>query len=142
MRNLTLSLLFVVLLPLAVFSQNPAKWSLEVHPLEVMPSNSNTKAPDGTTYDVKLHAIIESGWHLYALEQPPGGPVATTINLAKDSPFEIAGPIKARNPKKAVDQNFIVDGKPLATLYYVDNVDFSFPIKTLEDDADSKIKID
>jgi suppressor for copper-sensitivity B len=39
-------------------------------------------------------ATLEEGWHLYSLEQKPGGPQATKINLAADSPLKLAGPFR------------------------------------------------
>ena len=39
-------------------------------------------------------ATLEEGWHLYSLEQKPGGPQATKINVAADSPLKLAGPFQ------------------------------------------------
>ena len=39
-------------------------------------------------------ATLEEGWHLYSLEQKPGGPQATKITVAADSPFKPAGPFR------------------------------------------------
>jgi suppressor for copper-sensitivity B len=36
-------------------------------------------------------ATLEAGWHLYSITQKPGGPLATKISLAADSPRKIAG---------------------------------------------------
>jgi len=35
-------------------------------------------------------AVLEEGWHLYSITQKPGGPLATTIRLAADSPRQTA----------------------------------------------------
>lgn len=43
-------------------------------------------------------ATLESGWHLYSLEQKPGGPQATRITIAKDSPGKVAGPFRPDAP--------------------------------------------
>src|SRR6478672_8468141 len=118
MRKLALILIFFIVAPLAALSQNPAKWSLQA-------SAGDEKISPGDKFDVKLHADIEPGWHLYALDQPPGGPIATTIKIAEGFPFEIVGSITSPQPKKAADQNFIVGGQPLETKYFVDSVDFS-----------------
>jgi thiol:disulfide interchange protein len=37
-------------------------------------------------------AVLEEGWHLYAISQKPGGPIATRITIADDSPRRPAGP--------------------------------------------------
>ncbi|MCE9629655.1 MAG: thioredoxin family protein [Planctomycetia bacterium] len=36
-------------------------------------------------------ALLEDGWHLYAISQKPGGPIATKIKLAADSPRQASG---------------------------------------------------
>ncbi|MFM8892096.1 MAG: thioredoxin family protein [Planctomycetia bacterium] len=43
-------------------------------------------------------AALEPGWHLYSLEQKPGGPQATRITIAKDSPGKVAGPFRPDAP--------------------------------------------
>ncbi|MFM7205608.1 MAG: protein-disulfide reductase DsbD family protein [Planctomycetaceae bacterium] len=40
-------------------------------------------------------ATLESGWHLYAVTQQPGGPLATRISIDADSPRQVAGPFVA-----------------------------------------------
>jgi suppressor for copper-sensitivity B len=40
-------------------------------------------------------AVLEEGWHLYAITQKPGGPIATTITIAADSPRGVAGAFAA-----------------------------------------------
>jgi len=37
-------------------------------------------------------ARLEPGWHLYSVTQKPGGPIATRITVAKDSPRSVTGP--------------------------------------------------
>ena len=43
-------------------------------------------------------ATLEDGWHLYSLEQKPGGPQATRIALAADAPQRLAGPFQPDEP--------------------------------------------
>ncbi|MGI4831672.1 MAG: protein-disulfide reductase DsbD domain-containing protein [Janthinobacterium lividum] len=33
-------------------------------------------------FSLQVHGAIEPGWHIYALEEPAGGPMETTIGLA------------------------------------------------------------
>ncbi len=40
-------------------------------------------------------ATLEEGWHLYSTTQKPGGPLATRITVAADSPRQPAGPFVA-----------------------------------------------
>jgi len=39
-------------------------------------------------------ATLEEGWHLYSIDQKPGGPQATKITVAADSPLKLAGPFR------------------------------------------------
>jgi len=43
-------------------------------------------------------ATLEDGWHLYSLEQKPGGPQATKIVLAADAPMKLAGAFRPDEP--------------------------------------------
>ena len=51
-----------------------------------------------------LTARIATGWHLYSLSQPPGGPIATRISAV--SPARIIGDITAPSPALAIDKSF------------------------------------
>jgi suppressor for copper-sensitivity B len=42
-----------------------------------------------------ITATLEEGWHLYSTTQKPGGPLATRITVAADSPRQPAGPFVA-----------------------------------------------
>jgi thiol:disulfide interchange protein len=129
-----LALLFL-LLPLAAIGQNPAKWTLE----------SDAKArslESGESVNVTLKAEIEPGWHLYALDQPAGGPIATTIKVAVGCPFELLGDIRSPKPKTAPDPNFIVDGKPLETKYFENSAAFELTLKAKGDVTAESIAVD
>ncbi len=54
---------------------NPARWTVDGLP----------KKPVGlgTTFSLTLSAHIQPGWHIYALDEPEGGPVPTQIGLAQ-----------------------------------------------------------
>jgi thiol:disulfide interchange protein DsbD len=104
-------------------AQDPTKWSLD-------PVNGKDPIKQGNQFDVKLRVEIEAGWHLYALEQPPGGPIVTTIAVTEGRPFGISGPVRSPQPKVQPDPNFIVDGKPLDTMYFTDRVEFTIPLRS------------
>src|SRR5687767_2545966 len=60
----------------------------------------------GETAKIVLRAQIQSGWKLYALTQPAGGPQKLSIAAAKGSPFAITEKqIVAPAPKKMKDAN-------------------------------------
>jgi suppressor for copper-sensitivity B len=52
------------------------------------------KGRDGGPDVLAVTAVLEEGWHLYSLEQKPGGPKATQIVVADDSPHAPAGPFQ------------------------------------------------
>ncbi len=128
-------LFLIILLSVAAFAQNPASWSLT--------DDSNGRAlSKGQPIRVVLKATIEEGWHLYALEQPPGGPFATTIKVTEAKPFELGGKIESSAPIIKPDNNFIIDGKPLETLFFDNSASFKVPLKATADTLASEISLD
>jgi len=126
-----LSLLMLIFLSTgSVDAQSPAKWSLKVE------GDKSTFA-SGDATRVTLRADLEEGWHLYAMEQPPGGPIATTIKTPKDSAYAIAGPISSGDPISQFDSNFNIDTK-----FFKTNAEFDIPLEfSTSIDAD-KIELD
>ncbi len=118
-------LLFLTL-PNISLAQNPTKWSLE--------SDTRGKSiKKDETFKVALKAEIETGWHLYAVEQPTGGPFPTKISLPENAFFTISGNVESSAPIIKPDANFPVDGKPLETKFYEQNATFNVPLKTASD---------
>lgn len=112
----TLILLFLIL-PLTALAQNPTSWNLD--------SPSKGKFLDTSDIiDLTLTAKIEPGWHLYALDQPAGGPIPTSIKVEDNAVISIKGEIISDKPKISPDPNFIIDGKPLETKYFEDQATF------------------
>jgi len=60
---------------------SPAHWTVEGLPKKPV-------AP-GATFTIKLVAHIRAGWHIYALDEPDGGPVPTQIGLAEGDPLTL-----------------------------------------------------
>src|SRR5690606_34976942 len=115
-----------VFLVICAQAQNPVQWKLEQ-------KSGEASVAAGSSVEVKLLAEIESGWHLYAIDQPDGGPIKTTIKLAPDSDFELAGDISATEPVSQPDPNFVVDDKPLVTKFYKDAASFDLTAKAAKD---------
>lgn len=70
-------------------------------------TSSSSVAHADTSADVRLTAAIERGWHIYAIDQAAGGPVATHITLAAGQPFALAGPVRAEpQPSTVMDSSF------------------------------------
>ena len=137
MRIVRFTTLFLILfLPVLGAAQSPAKWSL----------NPDSKAPQlkaGDKIKVTLKAEIESGWHLYALEQPEGGPIATTIKVTQGKSFALDGKIDSPKPTVRQDPLFTgTDGKPLATKFFADNAAFTVPLKASEETTTDALSLD
>ena len=127
--------LLILLLPVFSIAQNPAKWSLDL-------AGKTGPVRQGSSLKPVLKAEVEPGWHLYALDQPQGGPIATTIKITEGKPFVIDGDIASPKPKVAPDPNFTVDGKPIETKYFVDRAQFTVPVKTVTDAAIEDLSFD
>src|SRR5439155_27117904 len=126
---LKMSVLFF-LLSLHIFAQNPSKWGL----------NADVKGKQlksGDLFKTNLKAEIEIPWHLYALEQPAGGPIATTIKVTEGKPFEIADKIESPKPTVKFDQNFQIETK-----FFVNSVKFTVPMKAISDSSADDLALD
>src|SRR4051812_34900245 len=122
LTRIGLFLLFL-LVPLGLFAQEPAKWTLSIEP-----ATGELKTGERSTG--KLKADIDAGWHLYALEQPAGGPIATTIKISEGSPFALNGKIESPKATVRVDPLFTsTNGKPLETKFFAETVTFTVPVK-------------
>ncbi len=115
---------------LNVFAQSPTKWRLE--------SDSKEKSlRSGETFEAKLLAEVEAGWHLYSLKQPKGGPIATTIKLPEGSGFELSGELSTPKPITEFDPNFEIE-----TSYFKDNAEFTVPLKSQNDVNGNELAVD
>ncbi|CAN5578804.1 thioredoxin family protein [soil metagenome] len=120
-RKSFIKLMFVaaiVFLPVLTFAQNPVSWSLE--------SDAKGKSlKSGEKISAKLKAVIEGNWHLYAVEQPKGGPFPTKISVAENLPFELDGKTSSPEPITKFDPNFGIDTK-----FFAEQAEFNIPLKT------------
>ncbi len=111
-----------ILASLAVFAatagaaEDPVAWSGRV-------LSQKPLAP-GARFTVELDARIQPGWHLYALDQPEGGPIATEITLPEDQQFSFAGAISAPKPHVVFDPNF-----NLRVGFYLEKAQFRIPLE-------------
>ncbi len=112
--NLVAAIIFCFALVLGAYAQNPVSWSL----------NSAKSAKGGGKFEARLTANISSGWYLYSLTQPSGGPNATRITVASEQAFKLAGGVKAPPPKVKFDENFGIN-----TETFAGNVTFTIPLQ-------------
>lgn len=119
-------LILLLFLPTVLFAQTPAKWSLDL-------GGRSGSVKQGESFKAVLQAEVESGWHLYATDQPEGGPIPTTIKVTEGKPYKIDGEVTSPLPKVKPDPNFQVDGKPLETKYFELNAKFTVPVAATSD---------
>lgn len=132
--RLLLIIFAFLLLSTAAFAQNPTKWSFG------SPSGDSITTKDEAR--VQLTVEIESGWYLYALDQPEGGPIATTIKISEGSPFEFIGKISSQTPKLKADPNFEIGGKPLQTKYFEKSAVFELTVRPTVNSRMDELKVD
>jgi thiol:disulfide interchange protein DsbD len=95
------------------FAQSPVKWSY------------SASKKDNGTYEVKISAAINPGWHLYSQSTPEGGPVPTKISFNKNPLLTMDGDTKELG--KMVTRHEEVFG--IDTKFYADKVDFVQTVK-------------
>jgi hypothetical protein len=82
----------VPLLPSESQEPDPVTWSAHAPPF----------AAPGSTTSIAVAATIVSGWHMYSLTQPEGGPSALTFSVADASVASIGKAV--RGPKPRIDK--------------------------------------
>ena len=82
------------------------------------------RAAAGSQIQAILNARVKTGWHLYSMTQPPGGPIPTSISVEEDPVFSQAGPVKQPPVKIWFDQAFAINSE-----YLEGSVDFRIPVK-------------
>jgi len=70
-----------------------------------------------------IHAAIQLGWHVYAMDQKPGGPIAARIVVPLDQAFALTGDIDQSAPIKVHDPNFNME-----TRFFKNEASFSVPL--------------
>ncbi len=95
MRRVWLGILLAV--PVAGFAGAPAP---PVH-WRIAGAPHNAVKP-GAKFDITVAGAIDPGWHLYALDEPDGGPIATQVGLADGDPAEV---LRVRSTKPLVKRD-------------------------------------
>lgn len=99
MRRVFLSVLVILITSLITLTNaqvlEPVKWS------------TTTRQIDNTTFEIIFKASIDKGWHLYGLNIPANGPVATSFTFEQNNSYELIGkPISSIKPKVLFDNTF------------------------------------
>ncbi|NYF92064.1 protein-disulfide reductase DsbD family protein [Tunturiibacter empetritectus] len=98
----------------------PVQWQIKNPPTKPL--------KQGAKVNLALTGQIDSGWHLYALEEPTGGPVATVIGLTEGDPADLLR-VEETKPKILLDPLF-----NLQTGFFETTADFTLHL-TLAKDA-------
>lgn len=91
---------FLLILSNTAFSQqkNPVSWE------------SSFERISDTEFYLVFSATIQPGWHLYNLQIPKGGPIATSFTFDKSKSVKFEGGIYTETtPIKAYDNSFSMD---------------------------------
>jgi DsbC/DsbD-like thiol-disulfide interchange protein len=79
----------------------------------------------GQKVTLNLTAAIDSGWHVYALSQPPDSPaIATQITVPDGQPLALSGDIEEPQAESKMDPTI---GK--RTAFYEDSASFALPLR-------------
>ncbi len=116
-----------------------ASVAAQEHPIRftVRSPRSSAAVSAGDTLAVEIHTTIPAGWHLYSLTEPPGGPIATTIDAGPPSIAALAGNVHSPMPTIALDPNF-----GLQTEWYHDSVSFQVPVRIVSPAIPGDARID
>jgi DsbC/DsbD-like thiol-disulfide interchange protein len=107
----------------------PVQWTLSASCRDCPPTGK------GATVVAHLNATIESGWHVYALDQGPGGPDPMRISLPQQA-FVMDGDIGSPRPKTAFDPNFGIEVR-----YYENEAAFTLQLKKSSENSSEPLKV-
>lgn len=88
-------LILFIYFPLTGQILDPVSWSFE------------KKQLDESNYELLFKATIDEGWHMYGLNIPEGGPIATSVHLDESENFKPSGdPVAEPKAKVKHDPSF------------------------------------
>jgi hypothetical protein len=74
---------------------------------------------------LNISAVVPQGWHVYALNQPAGGPTPLRIAIEQGAAAQITGAPSGTNPEKRHDPSFDLD-----TEFYARDFSLHFPVES------------
>jgi hypothetical protein len=86
----------------------------------------------GAKFDVTVAGAIKSGWHVYALQEPDGGPIATQVGVADGDPADLLK-VTSDKPKLVMDPAF-----GMQTGLFLNRVDFTLHLQALKTGGSGK----
>ena len=94
--------------------KSPVQWHIKSAPSSAKP---------GTRISIIVSGQIDPGWHLYAMEEPDGGPIATVVGLTEGDPADLLSVTESK-PIVIDDPLF-----HLRTGFFRSTVDFTLHLK-------------
>ena len=94
--------------------KSPVQWHITSTPSSAKP---------GTRISIIVSGQIDPGWHLYAMEEPDGGPIATVVGLTEGDPADLLSVTESK-PIVIDDPLF-----HLRTGFFRSSVDFTLHLK-------------
>jgi thiol:disulfide interchange protein len=112
---LSATVLLVLAFPCkAQSAEDVVQWSAKVNPSTVQL---------GDRLEMAVTVKIADGWHVYSIDQKPGGPKPTAIRVPDGQVFQPAGPVTGPVPRTAFDPNFQME-----TRFYEGSATFKVPL--------------
>lgn len=71
--------------------------------------DAETEVKPGTLGTLNLSGVVQDGWHVYALTQPPGGPTALRVSIEDNPVAGLAGSPSGTSPEHRHDPSFNLD---------------------------------
>jgi DsbC/DsbD-like thiol-disulfide interchange protein len=90
-------------------------------------------AKEGGTTTLELSGQIQEGWHVYALNQPAGGPTALRVTLDDNAVAEAVGLPAGSPPQKRHDPSFGLD-----TRFYTHSFTVRLPVQVKQQSSPGK----
>ncbi|MEO6188792.1 MAG: protein-disulfide reductase DsbD domain-containing protein [Ginsengibacter sp.] len=94
--------------------------------------NVSSKKIKDKTFEVRMTANLEKGWHIYSQTTPDGGPVPTSVEFVKNPLVNLQGKVKEVGKlEQRHEEIFGVDVKQFSNkVDFVQLVTLKSPIKT------------
>lgn len=74
---------------------------------------------------LEISAVVPEGWHVYALNQAPGGPTPLRVTIEEGAAARITGAVTGSSPEKRHDPSFDLD-----TEFYSRAFTLNFPVQS------------
>ena len=111
----TLISLVAIVNPSGAQAPTPVTWAVKTAP------HGNVKP--GSKFAVSVVGTVQPGWHLYAMEEPEGGPIATQVGLAEGDAASVLR-VSASKPQTIHD-----DALQLDTGVYLTTAEFTLSLQ-------------